>query len=416
MMVDRDKDVARPSLEALPGAILDRRYRVRREIARGGMGVVLEVEQVHTLRRLALKLALGTEGQLAAASARLMREGRALELSRGRGVVDVVDAGLAEGEPFLVLEMLDGRGLDALLTARRTLPLEQAVGVVVGICDGLESTHRGGVVHRDVKPSNVFVAASRPGESDRVVLIDYGISRVPSSEPSAKLTRVGERPGTPDYMSPEQFFDGEIDPRSDLFSVGLVLYEMLVGEGPFPDGEMLTAVIGGRSAPSLAAVAPRELDAWLARVLAQDPKKRPQSARELADGLLEVTRLSRGPLHTLDAALAPGGSSKRQHARAPYVAPIRVIDAGGGTHDGQTADLSEGGVLGMFARPIEVGARVTLRFGLPISGRVSSFAATVRWARAARHGHAIGLELVDAPPDALAEVRRYVALVSERTG
>jgi len=339
----------------------------------------------------------------------LMREARALELSRGTSVVDVVDAGLVEEEPYVALEMLDGRGLDSLLTTRRRLPTEQAVGIALGVCDGLASAHRAGVVHRDIKPSNVFLA--RRGDAERVVLIDFGIARMSASGPEPKLTRLGERPGTPEYMAPEQLLDGEVDHRADLFALALVLYECIAGEPAYPERETLSAVLRGQPPPALAAP---KLDAFFVRALARDPATRPQTAQDFAAELSAAAGVKPSTLRVLDPPAAPSAESKRQFSRMPYVAPLRVVRSGGASIDGQTADLSEGGALGMLGASPPLETRVTLRFGLPISGRIGQIPAIVRWSRAARHGHAVGFEFVDAPAESLGEIRRFVTFTSDR--
>jgi serine/threonine protein kinase len=414
-MVDAPTVRAEVTANVEPGAVVADRYRVRREIARGGMSVVLEVEHLHLGRRMALKLPCAREHELGWVRARFMREARALELSRGPNVVDVTDAGYHEGEAYLALEMLEGRALDALLAARRRLPLEVATLIVVELCEALTSVHRAGIVHRDLKPSNVFVTKLRGG-GEQTKLLDFGVASVPHEADAPKLTQVGDRLGTLEYMAPEQLLGEPVDPSTDLFSLGLLFYECVVGEPPFPGGgpELLKHILGGHPLPPISRAlvsAPPGLDALVSRMLGRDRAARPVSAAALAKELLMVTGVQDLRLRVLETPPPiPNRAEVRHFARAPYVAPIRVLDEAGVSLDGQTADLSEGGLLVMLERPLEPGRTFTLRVGLPMSGRVSALRGVVRWARAARHRHAIGFELVSPAEEAVTEIRRFVAL------
>jgi serine/threonine-protein kinase len=406
---------------AEPGHLVDRRYRVRREIARGGMAVVLEAEHIHLKRRVALKMIHGREVDAKSLSDRLMREALALELSRSPYVVEVLDAGIDGTSPYVALEMLDGRALDSLVAMRGKLPMATAVGIAVELCQALDGIHRAGVVHRDVKPSNVFVTRLRGG-AERSKLIDFGIARIPGSdgEGTPKLTREGDLLGTLEYMAPEQLLGETADARADLFSLGLVFYECVAGELPVQGGAraLMRSLAQELPLPSLSKITGKPepaLDAFVARWLARDPDKRPSSASAIAAELLRVTGLTTAPLKLLEAPPPPPAAAarpQRHFARAPYVAPIRVVDASGVVRDGQTADLSEGGLLAMLSAPIELGTKVTLRVGLPVSGRIVQLDGVARWMREARHRRAIGFEFAEPAPDARDEIRRFVEITT----
>jgi hypothetical protein len=258
------------------------------------------------------------------------------------------------------------------------------------------------------------------GGSEHLKLIDFGVAQIGpqtgDTKATPKLTQPGERVGTFEYMAPEQLLAEPIDHRADLFAVGIVLYECLAGEPPFPGGagELLRALVAGQAPPSLGRVlgsGSRALDLLFGSLLVHDRSRRPQSALELAERIRAALAAPLEPIRILDSG-APANVTRaaRQHTRAPFVAPARALDAEGRSHDGQTEDVSEGGVLAMLATAPVVGSEVRLRFGLPMSGRVATVGATVRWARQARRRHAVGLEFRDMPSDAVAEIRRFVEL------
>ena len=397
--------------ELQPGDLVDVRYRVRREIARGGMGVIYEAEHIHLGRRVAIKMLSAEARDLPTLGERLLREARALELARHPNVVEAIDSGLEARGTYLVLEMLDGRGLDDLLATRRRLPLSVAVPIVLDLCDALEAAHRAGVVHRDVKPSNVFIARTR-ARTEQTKLVDFGVASIGKSEVMAKLTQAGERLGTYEYMAPEQLLAEAVDHRADLFAVGVTLYEALVGDVPFPGGpgELLTTLLAGKKPPSISSLLPEvpgALDVVLARTLARDRNTRPQTAVELARDIVAATGITADLARSVEAG---PGTDARRAARAPYVTPVRVRDAAGRTHAGHSADLSEVGLQIMLDVPLVAGESVELRFCLPVSGRVLTTAATVRWSRAARLRHATGVELNGVAADALEDIRRFVVL------
>src|SRR6202043_357705 len=185
---------------------------------------------------IAIKLLRAAAAHEAVASDRLRREAEALGLAWHPNVVEVIDHGhLPDGTAYLVMELLHGESLAARLrTKGRLTPLE-LLPTAMQVCDALAAVHAAGVVHRDVKPSNIFLAIDRddPGGAERAKLLDFGIARVEWEE--TRITNTGGPLGTPGYMSPEQEVgNGEIDGRSDIFSLGAMLFECLVGEPPPP--------------------------------------------------------------------------------------------------------------------------------------------------------------------------------------
>lgn len=268
--------------ELVPGT----RYRVARLIGTGGMGRVYEVEHVELGKRFVLKALLRELSQREDLVARLRNEWRALARLEHPNIVNVTDAGTSDnGVPFYVMERLEGETLSELLHRRRRLHPQHALGISASILEGLHAAHQIGVVHRDVKPPNVFLTARA------VKVLDFGIAKIKDAK--GVVTARGLAVGTPRYMSPEQAQGAPVDARSDIYATGLMLFEMLSGVGPFDDAqdhnELLLAHLG-RKAPllsSICVVAP-ELDAMVAGMLAKDPRERPASARQVAETLRQL--------------------------------------------------------------------------------------------------------------------------------
>jgi hypothetical protein len=220
----------------LEGSVAAGQYRIVRRMGSGATGVIYEAVRISDGLPVAIKLLRAAAAHEAIASDRLRREAEALGLSWHPNVVEVIDEGhLADGTSYLVMELLRGESLAARLRTKTRLTPRELLPVAMQVCDALAAVHAAGVVHRDVKPSNVFLAVDRddPAGPERVKLLDFGIARVEWEE--TRITNTGGPLGTPGYMSPEQESgQGEVDGRSDLFALGAMLYECLVGEPPPP--------------------------------------------------------------------------------------------------------------------------------------------------------------------------------------
>jgi serine/threonine protein kinase len=399
------------------GQLIDKRYRLRREIARGGMGTIHAAEHIHTGRRVAIKFLASDLAEVPSLERRLLQESRILELCRGPNVVEAIDAGIDGTRPYLVLEMLEGKSLDTLIATRRKLDFRASVVAFLQLCDALETVHRAGIIHRDVKPSNLFVHKEADG-TERLKLLDFGVAKLPAEADAPKLTQAGERLGTYEYMAPEQLLAEPLTHRVDLFAAGITFFECVAGDVPFQGGprEILEAVLHGRRAPALAGIvpeAPVALDSVLARVLAHNPGHRPASARELGDLVRAATGLTAGAgtpaLSILEPPKVAVVPRARTFARAPYVTPVRVL-SDGGSFDGHAADISEGGLLVMVPRDAKSPERVKLRFCLPISGRVVTLEGVKRWTKEARYQLALGFEFESIPEEARSEIHRFTTL------
>ena len=411
-------------VEATPASTIDRRYLVRREIARGGMGIVFEAE--HTLTRDLVAVKLLTQGALGSpiVHARLMREARALAVARHPGVASVRDAGVCKSHgPYLVLEMIEGRSLESFLLARKTLSPDNVVAVAMQLGEALTHVHEAGVVHRDVKPGNVLVTRAPGRDGDVLKLVDFGIARVGEGDDvvERKLTQQTDVLGTVEYMAPEQLIDGlPPTPASDVYALGLSLYECLAGDVPFPGtmAHVMSNMLAGTPIPSIRDKRPdvsRELEAVILSALQRDPRARPSTPAALAHAC--VAALGRTPrkLVLLDAPREElGGVSRRQFARAPYVTPVRVLGSAGAC-DGRTEDISEQGLLVVTSGACAEGETVTVRLPLPTSGRVVTLDGVARWCKTQRGQRAIGVELKTIPDDARTDIRSYVGLMSVAT-
>jgi serine/threonine protein kinase len=222
------------------GASIAGKYRIRRVVGGGSMGVVCEAEHLEIGKRVAIKLIDASLAGMTDVAMRFRQEARATSLVESHHIVQVFDVGTDDRLGlYLVMEYLTGEDLAKLLARERRLPLEAAVRIAVQVARGLAKAHEAGVVHRDLKPANIFLCT---GEDDHplVKILDFGISKVlasaqAGSNPGLKLTRDGMVVGTPQYMSPEQAQGYSIDERSDVWALGLVIYEMLAGRPAYPE-------------------------------------------------------------------------------------------------------------------------------------------------------------------------------------
>lgn len=218
----------------VPGALIDERYRVGEVLGRGGMGVVVAAEHTSLGDPVAIKVL--KPGALASERARqrFMREARAAARIKNARVAKVRDVGqLPSGAPYLVMDRLRGVDLAAVIEQRGPLPVAEACLIALQVCEALATAHASGVVHRDVKPGNLFLEQAPHGELS-VKLLDFGISKVVSGGDDEVLTGTSDLVGSPAYMSPEQLrASRDVDARADVWSLGVVLYEMLSGARPF---------------------------------------------------------------------------------------------------------------------------------------------------------------------------------------
>ena len=262
------------------GRVIDSRYRVIRKIGEGGMGTVYAGEHVEIGKDVAIKIlhpAYSTQQDLVE---RFRREARAASRIGHPHIIDVTDFGETEdGCAYFVMEHLDGIDLADVLSHERRLAPERACKIATQICRALAAAHAAGVIHRDLKPENIFLVA-RDGQADFVKVLDFGIAR--SMGRARRLTNPGVAMGTPEYMAPEQAEGGAVDQRSDIYSVGALIYEMTSGSPPqlSRDKELIPP-------RGIKADIPEELDRIVVRALEADPAHRYQSMAQFEYDLVK---------------------------------------------------------------------------------------------------------------------------------
>ncbi len=278
------------------GDVLAGKYVVDRVLAAGGMGVVVVAEHVDLHRRVALKfLHRGAQGH--GAIERFLREARAAAQLESVHVARTLDTGkLDDGSPYIVMELLEGRDLEEELRSRAALALEDVALYLLHACDALAEAHRLGIVHRDLKPSNLFLTKG-PDGAPRVKVLDFGISKLaPLGDGGGALTSAESVFGSPAYMSPEQMRSArDVDERADIWSLGVVLYELLTGRLPF-EGRSAVEIalcVAQKEPPALRGLRPElpeGVDAIVTRCLAKDARDRFADVAELARALAPFAR------------------------------------------------------------------------------------------------------------------------------
>ncbi|MCG8416654.1 MAG: protein kinase [Proteobacteria bacterium] len=319
------------SLSVPAGTIIGERYRVVRHAGHGGMGSVYEAADIASGQRVAVKIA--HHGAPHQHGRRLLREARALaeRLSRLQhaGIVAHADHGIWNGVPFLVMEWLDGCDLDARIQ-NSWLGESEAIAVAVQVASAIAAAQRQGVIHRDIKPRNLFLVG---GDINRVKLLDFGLVRVDSA--STVLTEPGAAVGTPGFMAPEQARGQvDIDTRADLYSLGAVLFACLTGRPPFV-GDHLMAIV----AKMLLQPAPRvrdyradispQLDELIQCLLRKNPAERPASAEELEAVLADLGN-QRGAGRTTASVQAAVSAVEQQYVSIVLVGQASQADHGPG--------------------------------------------------------------------------------------
>jgi serine/threonine-protein kinase len=295
-MDEHDPDRTRiATVDPLVGTVLDRRYRIEFRLAAGGFGAIYRATHVIQRRPVALKVLhtkLATEPDVIA---RFRREAQALGALRNEHTITAYDFGeTRDGTMYIAMELLQGESLFERFRALGPLPWRRMVAIARQVCSALGEAHAAGIIHRDLKPTNIHLERIG-GDPDFVKVLDFGIAKIlhGSAIENMDLTRSGQMVGTFDYMAPEQMVGGQVSSQSDIFTVGVLLHEMITGDKPFGDpdtaGEMLTAMMSKPPASvSANSGAPAELDAIVARCLDRDPLKRYKTTAQLSAELQRV--------------------------------------------------------------------------------------------------------------------------------
>ncbi|WP_437290045.1 protein kinase domain-containing protein [Sorangium sp. So ce406] len=277
------------------GDIIGGKYRVERVIGRGGMGLVVAAHHVSLRHRVALKFLLPEGRTTPGAVERFFREAQAAAAIASEHIARVIDVGHTDDElPYFVMEYLNGIDLEALLETRGPLPPEQAVSYVIEACEALAEAHALGIVHRDLKPGNLFLASRKDG-SALIKVLDFGISKASDAGvlgANAKLTASSVVLGSPRYMSPEHIRSTRtVDARSDIWALGMTLYQLLTGRLPFETESVSALFVSIVTDPPVPPRAhrpdiPVELECVILMCLEKNPDRRPQTVAELV-ALLE---------------------------------------------------------------------------------------------------------------------------------
>lgn len=291
------------------GKVIAGKYRLIRPLAEGGMGAVWVAEHTELQVEVALKFML--EGALHSEMGRqrFKREARAAAQLKSPHVTQIHDYGIHQETPYIAMELLEGESLNALLRREKMVSPARAMEIVEPLCRGLKLAHDAGIVHRDLKPSNIFL--SRSGDHEVVKILDFGIAK--EREPQLVVgdsTATGALVGSPSYMSPEQVLGEDIDQRSDLWSLGVLIYQLLTGLLPFRQrhlGQLMMAICDADVIPpsNVRHRLTDEFDAFVRKALARDREERFQDAAELAAAL--------STLAAADGPRPPGGPPEEQH-------------------------------------------------------------------------------------------------------
>jgi len=315
---------------SLVGTILDERYEILDVIGSGGMGMVYRARQRFINRMVAVKVLhkgsiTGTE-----IIKRFQQEAQAASSLTSPHVVTVFDSNVSRnGEPYLVMDLLNGSSLESLLEKEKLLPPARAIDIFLQICDALSKAHSKGIVHRDIKPSNI-VLVEEDGQTDFVKVVDFGIAKIlrESESGATQLTRTGEVFGSPLYMSPEQWRGTSVDSRTDIYSLGAVMYKTLTGVSMFDTTDILQLAYKQAhetpaSITSLGIRLPDGLEAIVFKALAKDASERFQSVNHMVSELTSVREI-------LKAKSSHGEVSEETQA---WLRELTPVNQNPGLHD-----------------------------------------------------------------------------------
>jgi eukaryotic-like serine/threonine-protein kinase len=371
-------------------AMIDGRYRIHRQSSGNSECAVYIAEHAVTRRTVSLKQLRSTDVAL---RDDFVKDARRLSLCRHRAVVSVLDAS-DDGAPWMVTELLDGRTLEDALGARRCLPAEETLVIGVALAGALSLAHELDVMHAGLHPGVVFLPSlgrrdrerERGFETAAAKLLSFGLGPNPLSRMDGPLAAMG-------YAAPERLAGEDASPRSDVYALGAILYECLTGTLPTKDATP--------PAPADCEDVPVSLsDTVLAALSA--PADRFPHASDMVDALMHSRRTEPPPA----SEPAP---MRRATVRASYVTPVRLVH-GANTHDGRSADISEGGLRVFVDGDLSAGDKVQVRFTLPAGGDHATVPAEIRWCREGRAGSsAVGVSFVDPAPSVVEDVARYVA-------
>ena len=287
-----------PTVHTISGEpVLEGKYQIDCRLGQGGMGVVYKARHAYLKTQLAIKVILpdlvGNDPQLVT---RFRQEALAAAAIRHQNVVSVTDYGVIDGTlPFLVMEYVEGESLHDLLAREKSLPPDRALELITAVCSGVGAAHHQGIVHRDLKPLNIMICSDKPNLSQAVKILDFGLAKIKSGELLGSFIQAQTTGlmGSPYYMAPEQWADEDPDSRADIYSLGVMLYQMLTGDVPFK-GSSIPAIMKKHisdPAPTLAQaglIVSAELERAVLHTLEKSPNKRTASVEIMVNELREA--------------------------------------------------------------------------------------------------------------------------------
>jgi serine/threonine protein kinase len=322
---------------SLLGQVLDGRYRIIRKLGEGGMGEVYAAEHVHIEKRFAIKLLRQEIVSNAEAVTRFRQEARSASSIGHRNIIAIEDFGqLGDGRIYMCMELLAGAALNDMIT--QPISVDRLLNIMIQTGHGLAAAHAKGIIHRDMKPENVFVTIGGNGE-DVPKLLDFGIAKVAGNEGQNNLTRTGTIFGTPFYMAPEQALGNPVDARTDVYAVGVIMYECFAGSLPFQGDSfmgILTQHITMEPEPVAQRAArvgrhlPHGLAEVITRCMQKNPAQRFSTMDELVNALIQIYRGIVGPgMSTYMEAfpVMPSAAHQIQPTPPPMTGPVVITGA-----------------------------------------------------------------------------------------
>src|SRR5688500_5365602 len=282
-----------PKVDPLIGRVLEGRYRIEKQIGEGGMGIVYLARHTVLGKKLAVKVLRGHMAKVEDIGERFIKEARSASEIGHPNIIDITDFGtLPDGTLYFVMELLEGESLTDMIGRGGSIPMQDALKVIVQVASALGAAHARGIVHRDLKPDNIYLLNRRDNPL-YVKVLDFGIAKVGGA--ASKLTKTGVIFGTPHYMAPEQAAGQPVDARTDLYALGVIMYEMFTGKVPF-DADTFMGILTKHmfeqpKRPSEIGVGDRlgALEDIILKALAKKPELRYQSMEELTADLATVS-------------------------------------------------------------------------------------------------------------------------------
>ena len=320
---------------AREGTVIGDKYRLERPLARGGMGAIWVARHLQLDMLVAVKFMDAAFAATAEGRSRFEREAKAVAQIQSPNIVHIHDYGIHDDQPYMAMELLRGEDLGSRIRREKQLRLSFLAGVVTQVCKALRKAHEAGIIHRDLKPANIYLASD---DDDHIVkVLDFGVAKVIGAGDASEATKTGVVVGSVHYMSPEQARGmKDIDARSDLWSLAVIIYRALTARLPFPGDQMGDVIVKicTEAPPPVSSLRPdlgADLDAFFARAFARSPNDRFQSAKELAQAFSAVagapveSPTSSGRTSILTAISGVSGdalTAPTPPAATPPVAPI----------------------------------------------------------------------------------------------